>query len=158
MKSITKTISVLLLLVAISAFGQKNRQEGLPYQRNGLVNFAGYDKNVLTVVSEYTSDSFDRAVYSAQVNALENILFKGIVGSPSENPIIPDEVEAMKNHEMVLNTFIFETGCRAYIKNSETLFRDKQKKRFYVRQSVTFDLNGIRKFLEKNNIIKAFGL
>ncbi|NBA85015.1 hypothetical protein GVN16_04550 [Emticicia sp. CRIBPO] len=128
------------------------------YQRTGMVNYLTYTKSELTVTSEHAAENVGKAISYAEINALENILFRGIPGSPSEAPLISDEIEAVKNHKQILNTFIFETGCKEYVTKSETISRERQGTLTFVKQKVTFDLNGIRKFLEKNNIVKRFGL
>ncbi|TAE40929.1 MAG: hypothetical protein EAZ50_02145 [Runella slithyformis] len=153
MKALHNYFWLLLLCGTSSAFSQH-----IPYQRNGLVNFVGYEKNVLTVVSEHAGETLEKAVNFAEINALETILFKGVPNSPAESPIISDEVEAMTKHPLVLRSFIFETGCRAYIKSSVIVGKSKKKKVHFVAQQVTFDLAGMRKFLEKNGVIKPFGL
>jgi len=151
-------VSIILISACSRPATQSANSSSARYERNGMVNFSNYSKNVLTVTSEQSAENLSKAIYFAEINALENVLFRGIPGSPSEAPIISDEVAAMKNNKQFLDTFIFETGTKTFVTNSETIVSNKQGGRVFVKQNVSFDLNGIRKYLEKNNIIKGFGL
>src|SRR6218665_1462958 len=139
-------ITIALLVGCAKSATQTTSTRSTTYERNGMVNFSGYSKNVLTVASEHSAENLSKAIYFAEVNALENILFRGIPNSPSESPIIADEVSAMKNNKMILDTFIFETGIKTFVTNSQTISHNKQGDRIFVKQNVSFDLNGIRKF------------
>lgn len=133
------------------------QQSSINYSRNGKVNFISSNKGLLSVSSENTAERINKAVNFAEINALENILFKGIQGSIQENPLIADEVTAFKENPLVLKGLIFENGYKIFVTESEVIETFKGNS-ITVIQKVTFDIPALRKFLEKNNIIRKFGL
>jgi hypothetical protein len=127
------------------------------YSRNGKVTALNSNKNLLTVKSEQAAENYGKAVNFSEINALENILYRGISGSIQENPMISDEVIAQQKSRVILEGLIFREGYKVFMTESTTLEDYKSQNAISVVQKVTFDLNALRKFLEKNEVIKKFG-
>lgn len=133
------------------------QQSRIDYVRNGKVNFITSSKGLFTVSSENTAETMNQAVYFAEINALENILFRGIQGSSQENPMISDEMTAKRENPAALRSLISENGYHIFVTESEVIEKFKGSP-ITVIQRVTFDIPALRKYLEKNNIIRKFGL
>jgi hypothetical protein len=156
-----KIITILSLMVLFGTISctkkSINYSQSFDYARSGKVIFLGNSKGLVTVSSEQTAESLSKAISFAEVNALENLLFKGVSSSPQENPMISDEVLAQKESPMVLKGLIFENGYKVFLTESQILQSFKDKGEVTVVQKVTFDIPALRKFLEKNEVIKKFG-
>lgn len=155
-----RKISLILTLVLVSfsycsAQRKKTDKKVIPiaYTRSGNVEFDNYNKGLLSVTTKQGAENLEKAIYYSEINALENILFKGIPGSPQEHPLIKEE-----KREPFLDKLIFDRDYEKFLTNSEVLETYKSEKMISVRQRVTFDIEALRKELEKNNIIRKFGL
>jgi hypothetical protein len=159
MKIFNTFLLVVCLIIATSCSRKSTptQQYNIDYSRNGKVNFISANKGLLSISSESTAERLQKAINFAEINALENILFKGIQGSTQENPLIADEVTAIKENPLVLKGLIFENGYKIFVTESEVLETFKGNPTTVI-QRVTFDIPALRKFLEKNNIIRKFGL
>lgn len=131
--------------------------QNFTYARSGKVNYISTNKSLVVVSSEQSAENISKAVSFAEINALENILYRGIPGSPQENPIISDEVTSQKQSSAVLKVLVFEEGYKLFVTDSLPIETFEDKGMVTVIQKVTFDINALRKFLEKNEVIKKFG-
>lgn len=125
------------------------------YERNGNIEFVSSEKNTITVETKSFAENYNKAISFSEINALENILYRGIPGSNQENPMINER--DVKNNK-ALNDLIFNDGYRKFLINSSNLNYQKSNGLFYITQEIKFDLNSIRKYLEDNGIIRKFGL
>lgn len=154
-----KKLTFFFLVFAIASCAKKTSvpQLNIEYGRSGKVIFMKTANNVLTVESEQSAENIQKAIAFAEINALENILYRGIPGSSQEHPIITDEVSAQKNSPLVLKGLIFNNGYKIFLTESELLETFKGNGIITVRQKVSFDINALKKFLEKNEVIQKFG-
>lgn len=130
----------------------------IPFDRTGEVTSTAGDKSTITLVSTgYASDANTANLY-AERNALENLLFKGIPGSVLENPMIPDEQKAKMNHGQALENLIIRGGYVQFVIEGYADNTIQQKSGVLVKKVIKFDYNALRKHLEKENIIRGFGL
>ncbi|MFY7825701.1 MAG: hypothetical protein ACOVQ4_01190 [Flectobacillus sp.] len=150
---------LILLLCQLSACAPKTTpiKNSFDYVRTGKVNVISSDKGLLSVKCEGMAENLNKAILFAEMNALENILYRGIPGSNQEAPLIPDELDAYKKNQLVLDNLVFRNGYKNYITGSEIIERHDANGIFVV-QKVTFDVPALRKYLENNNIIRKFGL
>ncbi len=148
-----------LLLLNLSSCAPKTTptKYSFEYVRTGKVNVIYSDKGLLTVKSEGVAENLSKAIYFAEINALENILYRGIPSSTQESPLISDELDAYKKNQLVLDNLVFRNGYKNYLTSSEIIERNDGAG-IYVIQKVTFDIPALRKYLENNNIIRKFGL
>lgn len=149
--------SSFIILESCSQKVSTQQQNTYNYARSGKVKYMTANKGLLSVSSESTAENMSKAVDFAEINALENILFKGVQGSTQESPLIPDEVTAFKENPMILKGLIFDHGYKIFLVESDVLESFKGNGTTVI-QKVTFDIPALRKFLEKNNIIRKFGL
>lgn len=130
----------------------------IPFQRTGSVEYVEGDKNTITVSANGYAATEANAVYYAERNALENILFRGIPNSNQENPMLENEASAYTNNKKALDDLTMNDGYRKFMIQS---YRDqitKQGGAYNLTQIVKFDLQALRKHLESNNLKRKFGL
>jgi len=157
----TSTIGLILTFIILSCSTAKKPAEqavSYEYQRSGMVNLSGQQNGLLTVKSVQTAENINKAVVFAEINALENILFRGIPGSFQADPVISNEKEAMAKSKKVLEDLIFNEGYRTFMTDSQLAERQDSKGAVTVTQQVTFDIPALRKHLEQNRVIRKFGL
>lgn len=144
-------IVVLTIVILLSGCSTKRI---MSFERNGNVEHVAGDNRTITVTSKSAAENLNKALYFAERNALENLLYRGIPKSNQENPMIantPNDVRA-------LNQLVSEGGYAEFLISSYNVNKEQNGGVFYVTQEVKFDLEAIRKFLEKNNLTRKFGL
>jgi len=156
-----KNVLWLCLIIILSCTAGKKPAEqkiAYEYQRSGMVNLSRQQNGLLSVNSVQTAENVNKAVSFAEVNALENILFRGIPGSLQADPVISNEKEAMAKSKQALNELILNEGYRTFMTDSRLTERQDSKGAVTVTQEVTFDIPALRKYLEQNGVIRKFGL
>ncbi|MEZ5030941.1 MAG: hypothetical protein R2787_06060 [Saprospiraceae bacterium] len=98
------------------------------------------------------------AIRYAERNALENILFRGIPGSPQESPLVPDEQAARQSHGEMLTKMTAGGNYQQFVIQSYVDHVETSPQGAHIDQTVTFDLNALRKHLEREGVIRKFGL
>jgi len=146
--------TILLFILVLSACSPKF---SVPFERTGSVEFYSGDKNTLTVSANGYAENENKAIYYAERNALENILFRGIPGSNQENPMIANENDAYRNSKESLDKLIIREGFRQYMIESSNNGSYKVKGGTNVKRIVKFDIQAIRKYLEDNMVVRKFG-
>ena len=129
----------------------------IPYERTGAVEFYNGDKNTLSVYTNGYAENENKAIYYAERNALENILFRGIPGSNQENPMISNENDAYRKSKEILDALIINEGYRKFMIESYSTDSAKSSSGINVKRIVKFDIQAIRKYLEVNNVVRNFG-
>ncbi len=130
----------------------------VPFSRTGEVEVLQSDPSTITVVSSAYAETKARAVVYAERNALENILFRGIPGSSQESPMVADEQTAQSNHSQALQRLIQDGLYQQFVIQSYVDQSSPAGKGVAVDQIVKFDLHALRKHLEKEGVIRKFGL
>ncbi len=154
-------IGLISIFVFVSCTSGKKASEQKPeyeYQRSGMVNLSKQHNGLLSVKSVQTAENVNKAVAFAEMNALENILFRGIPGSLQDDPVISNEKEARAKSKEILNELIFKEAYRTFMTDSQLIERQEGKNAVTVTQEVTFDIPALRKYLEQNGVIRKFGL
>jgi len=146
--------TLVLFILALSACSPKI---SVPFERTGSVEFYSGDKNTLTVTTNGYAENENKAIYYAERNALENILFRGIPGSNQENPMIANENDAYRISKESLDKLIIREGFRQYMIESSNDGSYKVKGGIKVKRIVKFDIQAIRKYLEDNMVVRKFG-
>lgn len=113
---------------------------------NVTLRCIGYGKNVKI------------AVKSAELGAIETLLYVGATGTPYSLPLISNKVEAESKNKSFFDTF-YESSYKNFVESSVTVTafgKDSEK-----RKCVTLDVNiraeQLRSYLENNGIIRKFG-
>lgn len=147
---ISISIYLSILLVGCSTSSK------ISYQRSGEVEYiSSKNKGVITVNSKGFASDRSAAVYYAERNAMENILFKGIPGSNQRQPIVSNEESAWQNHANVLNKLLNDDYGR-FIMNSETS-NSSEGSPVEIQRIITIDINALRKHLETEGVVRKFG-
>ncbi|MBK9253920.1 MAG: hypothetical protein IPM42_00380 [Saprospiraceae bacterium] len=147
-------IIALVIFVAASCSPKLN----IPYQRNGAVEFVSGDKNTITITSNGFAESEGKAVYYAEINALENILYRGIPNSNQDNPMIANENQLTNSQQTELDNLIRREGYRNFLIQSYRSNGGLSGSNWNILQTVKFDLQALRKYLEDKSIVRKFGL
>lgn len=147
-----------VFLAARVGYCQSRQNISYVYKRSAAVNFIQQEKGILTVSSTQTAENVGKAIYFAEMNALENILYRGIPGSMQREPLISNEKEANQKHFNFLNQLLEGEDYHSFMTASLLDERTGNRGKFTVTQWVSFDIEALRKHLEKNGIIRKFGL
>ena len=154
MKYLQLTLLTLILIGSSCAPKPKN----IPYTRTGMVKCVGHDRQTITVESEAQAGTIGKAIAYAEINAFENILFKGIPNSNQESPLVPNEYKSTSENRGFYTAFLDNGGYASYMM-STTLSDDFESNGVHlVTQKIQIDLHRLRKNLEKIGIIKYLGL
>lgn len=130
----------------------------VPFSRTGEVEMIESEPSTITVVSRSYAETKAKAIAYAERNALENILYRGIPGSSQESPMIADEQAAQRSHGQILQRLILDGLYSQFVIQSYVDQSVPSGKGVSVGQVVKFDLNALRKYLEKEGVIRTFGL
>jgi hypothetical protein len=126
------------------------------YYRNGEVNCVQADDRIVTVQSEYTASSALKAEEFAVVNALENLLFKG-VHNCRERALVNDESEWKREHSDYLD-WLVERGEYARFVTERNKVAEIGNTSKSVTMHISFDLDALRKDMEQKGVLRKFGL
>jgi hypothetical protein len=153
------TLSVLMVLIVLSiSYGCSPKMLQQPY--SAQVNFLNKDEaGSITLNSRGFGKDENAAIVSAQTNAFNIILFKGIPGTDLNVPLIEREDEARATNGEYFDR-LFSQGYYHNFLMSSSLHGDPVKVKGGVNSSVdlTINYNALRKDLEQHNIIRKFGL
>ncbi len=130
----------------------------LVYQRTGMVTCSTHDRMSITLVAEGQAETLNKAVSFAERNAIENLLFKGIPKSNQEKPLISDESKAKVENPGFFSSFVDNRGFQEFVVSSEVADDYLSGKVHFVKQKIVFDLTNLRNYLQKEGIVKKFGI
>lgn len=149
---------VLIFTSCKSSQSATGTQKPMPFERTAEVEFVEAASNTITLISSHRAENQQTAIVYAEVNALENLLFRGIPGSNQENPMIADEKNAFKKHNEFLKRLLDQGTYRQFMIASENENTQLFNNMTQVKQLITIDLKALRKHLESNGVIRSFGL
>ena len=127
------------------------------YSRTGEVMCVENDSRLVTVTSLHHGSSSDQAQMFAERNALENLLFKGIAGC-YEVPIVADEQASMQTHKAFYDWLITGREYERYITDRTAKLASSTGGLVTIDMTITFDVQALRKEMEKQGVIKKFGI
>lgn len=99
------------------------------------------------------------AQLDAEKAAMETVVFQGVPGTQFSMPLVADESGSRKEHVDFYAGFFEQQGFRAFVSKTQKvsgLTKIKGGKKLETRLLV--DMNGLRKHLEDNHVIKKFGM
>ncbi len=144
---------------------------GMMYTAAGYSQSDNYSGNVkyaaagtpgtVTVTSTGIGKTRVKSENNATASALYVLLFRGIVGSQYELPMIPKENEK-KNHPAVKS--LLNNGYSTFITESSFISEESQKvkkkgvKGKMASYRITINCDAVRKYLEQNDVIRKFGI
>lgn len=131
-----------------------------PKSFTGETVYAGAsEKGTLLVSASGYGQSKILAIENAEINALKNILYKGIPGSPYSKPIIEDAAKAESGHSAYFDNLFQKGGHKVFLMTSTVIsdFKLLANRRSNITVKIKYDVNAIRVDLEKNGVIRKFG-
>jgi hypothetical protein len=155
LKAISTLVVLIVLSVSYSCSHKLHQQQ--PY--SAQVTFLNKDEvGTITVNSKGFGKNENAAIVTAQTNAFNVILFKGIPGTDLNVPLIENETDAKAKNIEYFNKF-FDQGYYQSFLMSSTLSENSIKSKDGVYSSIDLKINynSLRKDLEQNNIIRKFG-
>lgn len=151
----TTTILAAILLFAAAGHGQRVKTYA-----NEVSAYDGGDTGAgtLWVQAAGFGKKPEAARLDAEMAAFRHILFQGIPGTPYNLPMVPDESVSKRDHAAFYKGFFEKDGYREFIMTSNTgpLNKVDGNKRMDIQMKVNMD--ALRRHLEKNEIIRKFGL
>lgn len=130
----------------------------IPYQRSGEVNAVAHENSIITVSSQGRAETPSKAVYHAERNAFENLLFKGVPNTNQESPMIPNEIKALDANPALFERLLVNQDYRRFIMDSFTGSSTSSGGITLIDQIVKIDLKALRNYLQSEGITKQFGL
>lgn len=127
------------------------------YFRTGEVQCVENDSRLVTVTSLHHGGSGEQAQIFAERNALENLLFRGVPGC-YDVPIVPDEQISLRTHSAFYDWLITGREYERYITNRTAVQASNSGQHVTVNMTLTFDVPALRKEMEKQGVIKKFGI
>ena len=95
----------------------------------------------------------------AEVAALEALLFQGIANTQFSMPMVEGGVASREQHAAFYKTFFEQQGFRQFVSKTQLvqgLTKFKGGRKLVTR--VLVDVNGLRRHLESNGVIRKFGM
>ena len=128
-----------------------------PY--SAQVNFISKDETgSITVNSKGFGKDENAAIFDAQLNAFNIILFKGIPGTDLNVPLVENETDAKSKNSEYFNSFLGQGFYQNFIMSSILdEAPSKVKNGMFCSVNLKINFNSLRKDLEQNNIIRKFG-
>ncbi len=145
---------ILFLLLNIVACNKVNMQ----FQRSGSVNAVEHENSIIVLSSLAQAENSDKAIYFAERNAFENLLFKGIPNTNQESPMVPNENNAMNGNATFFKNLLNNQDYKRFVMDSYTKSNSRSNGLDYVEQIVKIDLRAFRSYLQSEGITKKFGL
>lgn len=148
-------VTVLILLTALVACSKK-----IDYLQTSEVKFLNspHSGNVTVEAIGY-GDQIQVAEANATLNAFQTIMFQGLPAfSGLSTPMIPDR---SKVDQSILERFFDRNEYSEFLTSQEEiriLGEYKNPKMYKVSKVVTINYNALRRGLEKNGVVRKFGL
>ncbi|NAS14323.1 hypothetical protein [Poritiphilus flavus] len=115
-------------------------------------------RNSLTVQSTDLGNNQDQAIFNAKKLAFQNLFFRGISGSPFNDPLIGiNERQGYKANETYFKEFYSGRMESFILSSSENLEKVKGGQKL-AKVTLQINLRALRKDLEDKSVIKKFGL
>jgi len=124
------------------------------------VNYQSSPNNTVTLRSVGYANNKKKALLNAELSAIKAILFQGVDNARNSTAIISEtESEATKKHEKYFNDF-YDNGYKRFIASSEIVqpFSKDVNKRKNIVMDITVKVRALREDLERNGIIRKFGI
>jgi len=148
---------IITACLAVAIFSCKTPST-LPHTKHGGIKFIKNEGSTITLTTQHYNSQLNDAIASAEINLIENLLYTGVPNSNHEKPLIRDKGYALDCCALVLDEFIYKGGYKEYLMESNVLNKSFSNSLHWVEIEATFNMDGIRLFLENKNLIRKFGL
>mgnify|MGYP001301455864 CR=1 FL=1 len=152
----TKTTLIALALIALAAC----KTVSYPNEVSKIAPGSGETMETGTLWLNATGYGTDagNARKDAEKAAFRKILFQGIPGSQWNMPMVPDESVSKRDHASFYTSFLDGGGYSEMILSSSPGPLNKVEGNNKLETRLKVDMNALRRHLEKNDIIRKFGL
>ena len=147
-----------LVLLALIAGSCKSTNQNAQVA-SARVRYMGNEaRNTLTVNSMDYGSNNEEAIYNAKRLTFQNLFFRGVAGSPFNDPLIGiNEQEEYKKHKDYLSDF-YQNRMESFILNSREKVEKVKGGQRKANITLTVNLRALRQDLEDKQVIKKFGL
>lgn len=150
---LTKLIGIIFLTTIVSSCSYKT----LP---SSEVNYLSGKDGTITMRAIGIGVNTEEAIYDAEKNAFDVLLFRGLPESEQKVALIgTNEAEEKNKHKDYFNKFYSEKRYKTFVMSSiptSDLIKHKGGKKS-IAADIKINLVALRKDLEQNNIIRKFG-
>lgn len=125
------------------------------------VNYISSDGETITLRSVGYAKNAKLATSAAETSAVKALMFYGIPNTQQSRPMVEESMEqALKDHKKFLTPFFDKDGYRNVITRSVTVrkFGKDENKQKSITLDVTINVRALRTELERNGVIRKFGL
>lgn len=150
MKNQIFILKLVLVGLAITSCGNK-------YLPTGEVEFVNDSSETMTVSATGYGGTSQKALQDAEIRTFDNLLFRGIAGSQQYRPMVKDETSSKKSNSTFYADF-FDQGYKKYIVSSNVTSRHRKAGKSGVKAAIQINMFSLRSALEKEGIIREFGL
>jgi hypothetical protein len=150
---LTKLIGIIIFMIIVSSCSYKT----LPTSE---VNYLSGKDGTITMRAIGIGVNNEDAIYDAEKNAFDVLLFRGLPESEQKVALIgTNEAEEKNKHKDYFNKFYIEKRYKTFVMSSiptSDLIKHKGGKKS-IAVDIKINLVALRKDLEQNNIIRKFG-
>ena len=141
------TLSVLLLACASKKTGETT-YAGTSESGTIILNASGYGLLKAT------------AIENAEMNAFNNLIFRGIPGSQYQLPMIENEQKAKSEHAEYFDKLLVQKKYKAFLLStvSESDLNLNLSKQKTISVGLKINVNALRRDMEQNGVLRKFGM
>lgn len=148
------------LIILTISIGWLNIAHSQSDKLTGETNFiAAPEPGTLLVSSVGYGKSKNAALENAEINAFENLIFRGIPGSQHHLPMLPDAAATRKKHAAYFQNLLEKQGYKTFLMQSE--IHQKLGKRNGSRNltaRIKINVDALRRDFEAKQVVRKFGL
>lgn len=130
---------------------------GNKYLPTGEVTFVNDTQGTMTVSSVGYGNSNSAALRDAEIRTFDNLLFRGIANSQQNQPMVSDEAASKKSNSSFYDD-LFGEGYKKYLVSSDVTSRYRKGGKAGVKAAIQINVQSLRTALEKEGVVRKFGL
>jgi len=112
-----------------------------------------------TLLSYGEGASIEDAINQAEKNAFSVLLFNGIANSDLNHPLVENESESFKAHEIFYENFFQKYDFKKFITDNNMVSQSPSLgNRIQVKMRITINLDALKTYLVQNLVTRKFGL
>jgi len=148
-----KTISYYIFIFTI-IYSCNNKN----YSYSSNIEVIDLNKTQVILQLETSGKSESEAFYNLKMAALEKILYYGIPNTIFNKPLIEQNKSTIENTYPLYFNELYNRNYNNFIMKSEVKSVTKKNQLYTITSYLTINVISLKKDLEKNNIIKPFGI
>ncbi len=146
----------ILLLIGLVFLGCNS-----PKSFTGETTYKGSsEKGTVLLSTAGYGQSKALALENAEINAFKVLLFKGVPGSQYNIPMIKDEAKARQQYQSFFEQFFDGQGYKTFLMISKptSKYDPLTNRSKNLKADIKINVQSLRKTLEKEGVIRKFGL